>query len=213
MVIDYYFSVLSDWAYFGGERLECLAGRYGVRINHMPMRLAKIYEGTGGILLQKRSKQRQDYRVVELERWSRYLGIPVKLFPAYYPTADELASCVIIAAKNGGLDTGLIANRILRAIWAEDRDISDSATLVDIAAGLGFDSRKLIDDARASAVIGQLDRYTREAQDRGVFGSPFYILGDEIYWGQDRLEFLEDQIVRTTGTASTSRLIAKAQGV
>jgi 2-hydroxychromene-2-carboxylate isomerase len=102
MVIDYYFSVLSDWAYFGGERLEQLARRYGVGINHMPMRLAAVYAGTGGIILQKRSKQRQDYRVVELVRWRDYLGIPIELFPKHYPTDDQLSSCMIIAAKLRG---------------------------------------------------------------------------------------------------------------
>ncbi len=213
MVIDYYFSVLSDWAYFGGERLESLSRRYGVRINHMPMRLAKIYEGTGGILLQKRSKQRQDYRVVELQRWSRYLGIPVKLFPAHYPTDDVLSSCMIIAAKKSGLDAGLLANRILRAIWAEDCDISDPQTLIDIANGIGFDGRDLIESGRASPALDEFDRYTREAQQRGVFGSPFYIFGDEIYWGQDRLEFLEDELIHATGAVSASRLITRVQGV
>ena len=80
MVIDYYFSVLSDWAYMGGERLELLARRYQIKINHMPMRLGMIYANTGCILLQKRSKQRQDYRVTELVRWSQHLGIPIDLF-------------------------------------------------------------------------------------------------------------------------------------
>src|SRR5258708_4864165 len=114
--IDYYFSVLSDWAYLGGERLERLARRYGVEINHMPMRLAAIYAGTGGILLQQRSQQRQDYRVVELKRWRDLLGMPLQLFPKHYPCEDQLASCMIITAKNAGLNAGLLANAILRAI-------------------------------------------------------------------------------------------------
>jgi 2-hydroxychromene-2-carboxylate isomerase len=79
--IDYYFSVLSDWAYFGGERLEALARKYGAPINHMPMRLSQVYAGTGGIILQERSKQRQAYRVVELERWRDQLGIPITIQP------------------------------------------------------------------------------------------------------------------------------------
>src|SRR6266568_2128522 len=194
MVIDYYFSVLSDWAYLGGERLERLARRYGVRVNHMPMRLAAIYEGTGGILLHKRSRQRQDYRVVELVRWRDYLGIPVELFPKFYPTDDLLSSCLIIAAKLSGADAGPLANAILRAIWAENRDIADPETLLKIADGLGLDGETLLANAREAAAIQEFDRYTREAQARGVFGSPFYMFGKEIFWGQDRLQFLEDAI-------------------
>jgi 2-hydroxychromene-2-carboxylate isomerase len=200
-VIDYYFSVLSDWAYLGGERLEALARRYGVAINHMPVRLAAIYAGTGGILLQKRSKQRQDYRVVELERWRKHLGIPLQIFPKYYPTDDQLSSCMIIAAKNCGADAGRLANAILRAIWADDRNIADRNTLTKIADGLGMEGAQLLDMADAESARHAFDRYTGEAQDRGVFGSPFYIFNNDIFWGQDRLEFLERSLVRNPNVA------------
>jgi 2-hydroxychromene-2-carboxylate isomerase len=212
LVIDYYFSVLSDWAYMGGERLESLARRYRVLINHMPMRLAAVYAGTGGILLQKRSKQRQDYRLVELTRWSDNLGIPVRLFPKHYPTADDLASCMIIASKHAGCDTGLLANAILRAIWADDRDISDAATLTKIADGLGMDGAGLIGAARRRDAVDEFDRYTAQAQERGVFGSPFYIFEDELYWGQDRLQFLEDKLAKATSTVGARRMIPETQG-
>jgi 2-hydroxychromene-2-carboxylate isomerase len=207
MKIVYYFSVLSDWAYMGGERLECLARRYDVQIDHRPIRLAALYARTGGIVLQKRSQQRQDYRVAELKRWSHCLGIPIKLFPKHYPTADQLASCLIIAAKNSGCDAGLLANTILRAIWAEDRDISDSGTLEQIADGLGMNGTDLIDEAKAPKAITELDRNTEDAERNGVFGSPFYIFGDEIYWGQDRLQFLENALVNATGLGAAPPLI------
>jgi 2-hydroxychromene-2-carboxylate isomerase len=196
-VIDYYFSVLSDWAYFGGDRLERLARRYGATINYMPIRLAAVFAGTGGIVLQKRSKQRQDYRVVELRRWGDVLGMPINISPKYYPTHDEPASCLIIAAKLKGLDVGRLANSILRAIWAEDRDISDDETLMRIAAGVGLDAGELMAAAGADDVRRELDRYTAEAQERGVFGSPFYFCDGEIFWGQDRLDFLERVLART----------------
>jgi 2-hydroxychromene-2-carboxylate isomerase len=211
MVVDYYFSVLSDWAYFGGERLERLARKYGVRINHMPIRLAAVYAGTGGIILQKRSKQRQDYRVVELIRWRDYLGIPIELFPKHYPTDDLLSSCMIIAAKLSGADAGLLANAIRRAIWAENRDIADAETLLKIANGLGMDAEQLLARARADSTVQELERYTQEAQDRGVFGSPFYLFGDEIYWGQDRLQFLEEALGRATSPGVLPRLIPSTQ--
>jgi len=196
MVIDYYFSVLSDWAYFGGERLERLARRYGVRINDMPVRLAAVYAGTGGIILQKRSKQRQDYRVVELVRWRDYLGIPIEIFPKHYPADDQLSSCMIIAAKLAGADCGLLANAVLRAIWAENRNIADPDTLRKLADGLGMDGEGLLASARTDNTIRELDRYTQEAQERGVFGSPFYFFGTEVFWGQDRLQLVERELSR-----------------
>ena len=199
MIIDYYFSVLSDWAYFGGERMEQLARRYGADVNHMPIKLSQVYAGTGGILLQKRSEQRQAYRVIELVRWRDALGIPINLHPRYYPTDDLLASCVIIAAKRNGGDVGHLANMILRAIWAEERDISDAETLKHIVNGSGLDGAAIVDAAKQIEIVNEFDRYTSEAQQRGVFGSPFYILQGEIFWGQDRLAFLEDCLARISG--------------
>ena len=175
------------------------------------MRLAAIYAGTGGIILQKRSKQRQDYRVVELIRWRDCLGIPIELFPKYYPTDDQLSSCMVIAAKLSGADAGLLANSILRAIWVENRDIADAETLRKIAAGLGMDAEALLAHARDASTVQELDRYTKEAQDRGVFGSPFYLFGKEIYWGQDRLQFLEEAIARATSHGTLPRLIPSTQ--
>jgi 2-hydroxychromene-2-carboxylate isomerase len=113
---------------------------------------------------------------------------------------------MIIAAKLARVDCGLLANAILRAIWAENRDIAEPDTLRKLADGLGMDGEKLLAIARADPTIQEFDHYTREAQDRGVFGSPFYFFDDEVFWGQDRLQFLEDALAR-----STTRLIPPTQ--
>lgn len=209
-VIDYYFSVLSDWAYMGGERFENLGRRYRARINHMPMKLAELYASTGGIVLQNRSVQRQDYRVVELERWRDKLGIPITLHPKYYPTNDTLAACSIIAAARLGLDAGRLTNLIHRAIWVEEQDISDEDTLRRLIGALTPDTGKVLDAAQSTEVLETLDRNTREAGKRGVFGSPFYIFDDQIYWGQDRLDFLDEQLARYAARRVTGRAMARS---
>lgn len=195
-VIDYYFSVLSDWAYMGGERFENLGRRYNARINHLPMRLAVLYANTGGIVLQKRSIQRQNYRVVELARWRDKLGMPITLHPKYYPTDDTLAACSIIVAAQHGLDPGRLANLIHRAIWVEEQDVADEGTLRRIIGAMTPHPEKVLEAARSAGARETLDRNTREAGERGVFGSPFYIFEDQIYWGQDRLDFLDEQLAR-----------------
>jgi 2-hydroxychromene-2-carboxylate isomerase len=100
---------------------------------------------------------------------------------------------------------------MLRAIWAENRDIADPDTLRKLADGLGMDGEGLLASARAGSTIQELDRYTQEAQDRGVFGSPFYFLGEEAFWGQDRLQFLEDALARSTKQGTLPRLIPPTQ--
>jgi 2-hydroxychromene-2-carboxylate isomerase len=206
-VIDYYFSVLSDWAYMGGERFENLARRHNARINHLPMKLAQLYEGTGGIVLQKRSVQRQDYRVVELERWRDKLGMPITLHPKYYPTNDTLAACSIIAAAQLGLDAGRLANLLHRAIWAEEQDLSDEGTLRRIIGALTPRPETVLDAARSPEALQTLERNTREAGERGVFGSPFYIFEGQIYWGQDRLDFLDEQLARNAARRLAQRAV------
>lgn len=192
VIIDYYYSVLSDWAYFGGERLENLALKYEAQIRYKPMRLAELYERTGGILLGKRSKQRQDYRVTELVRWSKHLGIPVELFPKHYPVDDRLSSCLIVAAAKQGQSPGKLSNAILRAVWAESRDISDRDTLKKIADGIGLDGDQLLAAAELPETAQQWAANTDDAVAIGVYGSPFYLCEGHLFWGQDRLPFLED---------------------
>ncbi len=200
--IDYYFSVLSDWAYMGGERFEKLARRYGVTINHMPMQLSAVYAGTGGIILQKRSKRRQDYRVIELERWRDALGVPIVLHPRFYPTDDRLSSCAIIASKKAGGDAGRFANEILRAIWADERDISDPDVIRSIANGIGLDGSAIVEAARSEAIAREFDKYTNEAQSRGVFGSPFYVFEDELFWGKIVSNFSSGALFKRQRTPS-----------
>ncbi len=208
MQIEYFFSVLSDWAYLGGERLDRLARRQGARILYRPMRMPEVFERTGGILLSQRSRQRQDYRVTELRRWSGNLGMPLVIHPRYYPTDDRLSSCMIIATQAAGLDAGCLANAILRAIWAEERDISDARTLRLIADGLGLDGSGLLQAAEGAACVDQLAKNTDDAVESGVFGSPFYLFEGELYWGQDRLPFLEAALAAKQGGQGRRRLIA-----
>ena len=120
-------------------------------------------------------------------------------FLEHYPTDDELASCLIIAAKLAGLDAGVLANAILQShLVRGTRYRRCRPPLIRIAEGLGFDGSELIGLARGAAAQRELESYTIEAQRRGVFGSPFYFFGEEIFWGQDRLDLLERVLAGTT---------------
>jgi 2-hydroxychromene-2-carboxylate isomerase len=190
--IVYYFWTISDWAYFGQERLEALAGKYGVAIDYRPVDLPKVYARTGGILLGQRSKQRQDYRIAELKRWKKRLGIPLNIEPKYFPVNQDASSRLIIAAKRAGLPLGKLTFAVMRGMWADEVDISDEATLRRIAAPHVPDADRLIASSKTPEVQAEYERYTDQAPADGVFGSPFYLYGGDILWGQDRLEFLEE---------------------
>jgi 2-hydroxychromene-2-carboxylate isomerase len=193
-VIVYYFWAISDWAYFGGERLEALAQQHGVAIDYRPVDLPKIYARTGGILLGQRSQQRQDYRIAELKRWRTRLGMPLNIEPKYFPVDQDPSSRLIVAAKQAGLRLGPLTNAIMRAMWANEQNIADEATLKEIASPLVPDVETLMRQSKTPQVQAEYERYTDEAPSDGVFGSPFYLYGGEVFWGQDRLDFLAEAV-------------------
>jgi 2-hydroxychromene-2-carboxylate isomerase len=195
--IDYYVWLLSDWAYLGGVRFVQLAKRHGLKINHIPMRMQDVYAGSGGILLGNRSWQRQAYRITELKRWRSRLGIPVNIDPKFFPCDVDLGSCVVIAGQRRGLPTTDFVNAVMRAIWAEDQNVADPGVLIAIADRCGLEGRELLDAADTEAVRSEYRGNTARALAAGVFGSPFYVFAGELFWGQDRLDMLEEAIVRS----------------
>ena len=198
--IDYYHWLLSDWAYLGGVRFTPLAARHGLRINHIPLRLPDVYAASGGVLVGERSWQRQSYRIVELKRWSARLGIKVNIEPRYFPADIDLASCMEIAAQRRGWPVAGFVNAVMAGIWAEDANPADPDTLAALAARAGLDAAALLAEARTEAVQAEYRANTARALAAGVFGSPFYHYAGEMFWGQDRLEMLEETIIRVHAT-------------
>jgi len=198
--IDYYFWISSDWAYFGNPRLKAMAERHHLKINYYPVDLASVYARTGGIKLQLRSKERKDYRLLEMRRFRDLLGMPINLDPKYMPATGHLPSYFVIAAQQRGLDVHDLVHAIMIATWVDNKDIEDDATLVSIADGLALDGAGLLKQAKESAAERTYFDYTNTAVERGMFGAPFYFFRDEAFWGQDRLEYLDRAIARTLGT-------------
>ncbi len=194
--IDFYFWLNSDWTYLGADRLQGIADKYNVTINYKPVDLPDVYARTGGMLLHQRSPERQAYRVAELKRWCRKLGIHINPQPRYMCPNADLASCMVIAASQDGIDITALYKAILRAEWCEDQDISSDITLIDIADKEGLDGQALVNHARTPQILSLHRQYTDEAVGCGVFGSPSYVFQDELFWGQDRLDMLEEAIKR-----------------
>jgi 2-hydroxychromene-2-carboxylate isomerase len=190
--IDYFFTPVSPWTYLGHERFVALAAKHGAAIDVKPMDLGKVFSVSGGVPLKQRAPQRQAYRLVELERWRRFLALPLNLQPKFFPVSGELASKWILAAADRGTADALkLAGAVMRAVWAEERNVADAETLAAIAREQAQDAQTLSTRAANPQVASRYDRLTQEAIDRQVFGSPTYIYRDELFWGQDRLDFLD----------------------
>ncbi len=190
--IDYYVCLISPWTYLGDARLQEIARKHGAEVNPKPMNLGRIFPETGGLPLAKRAPARQAYRMQELKRWRDFLGLPLKLEPAYFPANEWPAAGMVIAAKAAGLDCGPLINGFLSAVWAEDRNIADLDTAVAIANERGFDGAVLLAKAEKDASIkANWDSNSDEALAAGVFGAPAYVIDEQVFWGQDRLDFVD----------------------
>lgn len=189
-LLQVFYGISSPWAYFGAQRMKAIAEATGAQLLLRPIR---IIEANGGIPLRTRPDSRQVYHAVELDRWRKHLGIPLNLAPKFYPCRTiEPAAQAVIAAQRAGLDAFSFSFAIQRGLWAEDRDIADLDTLREFArATIGEEGAALVRAPQDPAVIAEWDANLAEAERRGIFGTPTYVVGDELFWGQDRLDFVE----------------------
>lgn len=195
--IDYFLFPLSPFTYLAGNRLEEIAQKHSAKITYKPFDLMSVFPRTGGKPLGERHESRKDYRLQELARISKNVGMPINLTPAYFPTNPAPAAYAIIAAQNAGEgNVGGLVQSVLAACFAEDRNVADDAVVRACLEENGFDpalaDKGLIEGAETYA------SNTEEAVSRGVFGAPFYVVGDEKFWGQDRLSYLDDYLTGIT---------------
>ena len=193
--IDYFFTPMSPWVYLAGDRLERVAERQGAAVRYVPLDAPALFPRTGGQVLAERHESRKAYRLQELARWSKPLGMKLDLQPFFFPVNPAPASYAIIAAQAaGGGDLGALVRAFPRAVWAEGRNIAEDEVVKAILAENGFDPA--VADRGMFMAADVYVRNLDEAVARGVFGVPFYVVGEEKFWGQDRLDLLEDYLAQ-----------------
>lgn len=188
--IDVFVSTASPFVYLASARLPKIALRQGVRFVYRPLDAGALFARTGGLALPDRHESRRAYRLQELRRQSAKVGLPLNPQPAYFPVNSAPSSYALIAAQaEGGGDVDALLHAIGRALWAEDRNIADDDVIRDCLSNAGFDpglaDRGLLMGAETYV------RNLEHAVEQGVFGVPFVIVGEERFWGQDRLDDLE----------------------
>lgn len=189
--VYYYHALSSPWAYLGWPQFKALIEKHDLDVVVRPTR---IVTENGGVPLRSRPQPRQDYHAVELERWRKRLGMPLVLKPRYYPTNNEFSARMVIAADRQGLPALELSHALLRALWAEEQDVTDPDVRIAVANGLGLDGRALRALEDTPEIMAAWHDSRAEAQARGVFGTPTWIYRDTLYWGQDRLTFLDDAL-------------------
>ncbi|PYH94700.1 thioredoxin-like protein [Aspergillus ellipticus CBS 707.79] len=198
-VIEFYFSFISLWSYVGSRRFQTLIQEANARVIYKPIDLMYIFSISGGHPVKQCSTQRQAYRLLEMERWRRIRDIPIVPHPKFYPADPSLGHRVLLAAiEEVGDDSpsiGLFVHKALEAVWAKELDIVDPGTIVRLADEAGLEGERLLERAKVERGLGEREAaLTEEAKSRQVFGAPFYVYQGEAFWGQDRLEMLEEVI-------------------
>lgn len=205
--VDYYFTPQSPWAYLGHVRFAQIAGAAGATVRVLPIDLGgKVFPISGGLPLGQRAPQRQAYRLLELRRHSDYQRLPLNVKPRFFPVSGDDASRLIIAVDlHDGSEAAMkISGAIFTAVWAQERHIADEKVLAELLAECGLEAARL-EQSYSQAVQERYEANTEQAIRAGVFGAPSYLIDGELFWGQDRLDFVERRLKADSLNNGTSR--------
>lgn len=192
--IEYYFSLTSPWAYIGHALFRDIVSTYNIKVIHKPVFLADLFSESGGLPLAKRHPVRQRYRMLELQRWKEKRGLDFHFAPKHVPFNGRLADGVVIAALEAGHDPDRFLRRAYAAVWEQQLDLTDAATIAKLADEAGLPGKALLERSPAAEISAQYEQNRQDALAADVFGSPGYVLDGEAFWGQDRLELLADAL-------------------
>lgn len=191
--IDYYMITLSPFCYLAGAELEQIAKKHGATITYKPFNLMQVFSQTGGVPPKDRHPSRQAYRLQELTRVAKRKELAINLKPAFFPTNPAPSCYAVIAAQAaGGGDLGGLCHSFMRACWAEEKDAGDDAVVRACLEENGFDPA--LADSGLLSGAETFEKNTEEALQKGVFGAPMYVVDDQLFWGQDRLSYLDDYL-------------------
>jgi 2-hydroxychromene-2-carboxylate isomerase len=201
LTVDYYLSLNSPWAYLGASRFIEMTRQAAVAVRVKPARFGQVFEKTGGLPLPKRAPERRAYRMMELERWAAFLEMPIVFEPKSFPADETSAARLVIAAAAQGADALQLSMEIGRSLWELDQNTADQGVLDAAARRAGLDAAAIRAKAPSDTELDAMwDANTTDALSRGVFGAPSYVFEDgEIFWGQDRLAFVERKLESLAG--------------
>jgi 2-hydroxychromene-2-carboxylate isomerase len=191
--IEYFYSAHSAFAYLGSARLMKIATAVDCAIAHKPVDLFRVMVESGAGSTRERSdRHRAYYFGREIERWAEWRNAPVVTgMPTHHYNDTTLCNGMLIAGIEQGRNVDQLAHRMLEAHWRDDADLADGETLTQLANEVDLDPAPLLDDALSPEVAAVYLANTEEAIRRSVFGSPTYFVDGDMFYGQDRLEFVE----------------------
>lgn len=198
MEIIYYYSAHSAYAYLGAAELKRIADRNNAKIIHRPMDLRAVMPAAGSQAMTDRSQAHMDYFFDrEIIRWAEHREIPVmKGIPTHHANQIHLGNKLLIAADQAGLDIDALSEEMLRAHWVDDADVASIEDLTTICKAVDIDAAPLLAQTDDKNLEALYQSYTDEAIRIGCFGSPTYVVGQDMFYGQDRLALVERALTK-----------------
>lgn len=197
--IDYYFDPASGYAYLGHGKLIALTKRFEANLRFCPIDIARVYSASQTVPPARQSPTRQRYRIADMQRCAEHLNLPIKPIPEFWPVNPDLACRAILAAKALQFDLAIVTHAIFRGVWVLDENISDEQSLIKLLNSAHLPGQQILSRADKGSVHREALDITQQAIDAGVFGSPSYIYGESLFWGQDRLNQLELTLLKKRG--------------
>ncbi len=186
--IEFFWDAASPYTYLAATQIEAVARRCGARLVWKPFLLGKVFEATGN-RAPASVPAKGKHLFEDLRRWARLYGVPFQ-FPKIFPINTVAALRVACALPEE--QRAAWAKAVMQCYWGKDGDISQPEVLKSVAAELKLDGDKLLAATQEPAIKDQLRAYTDEAVKRGVFGAPAFFVGEQMFWGNDRLVLLEE---------------------
>jgi 2-hydroxychromene-2-carboxylate isomerase len=188
--VDFYFDFSSPFAYLGSTQIEAVAARHGAVVRYRPFLLGGLFKaiGTNDVPIAAAPEAKRRHYLLDMARWADHYGVPLG-FPRRFPMNTVKPLRMVLALPEA--ERSRLIAPVFSAYWACDRDISDDAVLGDLAAAAGLDAPALLAATRDEQIKAALKTATDAAVQIGVCGAPSFVVGDLLFWGQDRLLFVE----------------------
>lgn len=192
--IDYFLTCASPWVYLGHDAAQALAARHGATLKVRPVNLGEMFKVSGQVGLADRPAVRQRYRLIELQRHAASRGKPINVRPKHFPTNPALADLTICAILADGGNPMDYMGKVFAALWAQEQNVADETTLAFLLSASGFTPKDVLARAQTAEVAEMRAKNTQDAIDADATGVPSFVLNGEPFWGQDRLDLLDEAL-------------------
>lgn len=193
--IELFYDFRSPYSYMAYTQLNAM----DVDIALRPIKILKVMELVGNVPTTITCAVKGRYARVDLARWAQRYGVPLN--PSDMRANDGDACSRTVLAAQSPADAAKITLALYRAIWSEGKTLATRGDIFQVVSAAGIDVGPISDGIDAPGTIAQLDANTAEAAERGVFGSPTIFVGDAMFFGNDRLEFVREELARLEAAA------------